>query len=88
MSLSSVIAKIGTNPYFIAANAHAWFAYAIVSTFYSMPTVCLALLAAWLKEFWFDAKYEVPQQTFKDNLTDYLGYCAGIGLAVLTKTFL
>jgi hypothetical protein len=88
MSLSSVIAKIGVNPFFIAFNAHAWFAFSIVSTFYSKWMVAAALLATFIKEFWFDATYEVPKQTFEDNLTDWLGYCSGIGLAVLTKTFL
>jgi len=30
-----------------------------------------------VKEFWYDANYEVPHQTFQMNLQDFLGYCAG-----------
>lgn len=35
------------------------------------------------KEFWYDAKYEVPHQTFQMNLQDFLGYCAGTAFAWL-----
>jgi hypothetical protein len=39
------------------------------------------MLAAGLKEFWFDATYEQPHQSFEDNATDFLGYMAGLSLA-------
>jgi hypothetical protein len=84
MSIQSYIAKIGVNPQFIAFNAHAWFAYSVVKTFPFAGVAAAAAVLAALKEFWFDAKYEVPAQTFTDNLEDFAGYCAGILLASLT----
>jgi hypothetical protein len=84
MSLASFIAKTGTNPYFIAFNAHCWSAYALVVTVPWHVTAALAVAAlAAVKEFWFDATYEVPKQTSLDNLTDWVGYAAGAVLAVV-----
>lgn len=79
--LASFIAKIGVNPTFIAFQAHCWFAFSVVSTCgrYSVPVV---LVSAALKEFWFDAKYEVPAQTWKDNTLDFAGYTTGALLAL------
>jgi hypothetical protein len=34
--------------------------------------------AAALKEYVYDANFEIPKQTFADNTKDFLGYCAGI----------
>ena len=82
MNIASSIAKIGTNDTFIAFNAHCWFAFAVVS-FYPHPiTYIVGLVLALLKEFWFDAKYEVPKQTFLTNLTDFCGYAAGLAIGL------
>lgn len=82
MSVASFIAKTGTNPAFVALNAHCWFAFAVVRTLGAWALVPVLLLAA-IKEFWFDATYEVPKQTFWDNATDFGGYALGAVLAVL-----
>ena len=82
MSLSSFIAKTGTNPDFIAFNAHMWFAYAVVFTAHVPFAAAVMLAGAAVKEFWFDATYESPKQTFKDNALDFLGYATGAGLAL------
>jgi hypothetical protein len=44
----------------------------------------LFIIAAWLKEYAYDAYFETPRQTFLMNTTDFLGYCVGIvvGLGV------
>ena len=65
-------------PKFIAANAHCWFAYAIVFTF---PALAIpALIGALVKEFYIDKHFETGQ-TFVDNTEDFLGYVLGIILA-------
>ncbi|MFI5091078.1 MAG: hypothetical protein ACHP7P_13565, partial [Terriglobales bacterium] len=89
-TLTALIARIGTNPDFIAANAHCWFAFAIVTVV--MPHWALvpavAVPAAAIKEFWFDANYEVPHQTFMDNLEDFGGYMLGILLGIGANAWL
>ena len=87
MTLSAKIARLGENPTFIAAMAHTWFAFAVVTVLaHYLPTVlvvvaCLALAAG--KEFWFDLKYETtPPQTVMDSLIDFIGYAAGMAIAV------
>jgi hypothetical protein len=35
------------------------------------------------KEFWYDARFETPKQSFMNNLTDFLFYGLGTGLAIL-----
>ena len=85
MSLRSVFAKIATNPDFIAFNAHCFFAAFCVSTalllggsFLWVPII--ATILAGIKEFYIDARYETPIQSFMDNLDDFIGYMAGICL--------
>jgi len=87
MSLTSAIAKIGTNPTFIAQNAHCWFAFSVLVTLHlgfidsSIWLFIAPLLGfAALKEFWFDATYEMPKQTFEDNMLDFGGYALGLSL--------
>jgi hypothetical protein len=89
MSLSSFIAKTGTNLTFVAFMAHAGVAYGVIYTLaqhlhgprFGLAMV-VAILAAAGKEFWFDATQEKdPPQTFEDNLGDFLGYMAGLSLA-------
>ncbi|HYX20484.1 MAG TPA: DUF1653 domain-containing protein [Thermoanaerobaculia bacterium] len=36
-------------------------------------------VAAAIKEFWYDARYELPKQTFGDNLMDFAFYALGSG---------
>lgn len=72
---------------FLAAMAHfAWAALIVVSSFLlrrSWPetewwTGALVAFAA-VKEFFYDARYELPKQTVWDNVSDFLEYCAGCG---------
>ncbi len=46
-------------------------------------TSSLMATYALLKEFWYDATYEIPHQTFKDNMLDFSMYSVGILLALL-----
>jgi hypothetical protein len=62
---------------FITAQAHAWFAYAVVYTFFSLQAIAWMLGAAMVKEFYIDKHFEA-NQTFKDNLTDFSEYLAGV----------
>lgn len=82
--LTDKVAQIGTAPLFIAFNAHFWAAGFVVLA--SPPHAAVfagTLLAAALKEFYFDAKYETtPKQTTFDNVTDFLGYAAGAALGL------
>lgn len=39
------------------------------------------IVAAAIKEYGYDANFELPKQTFSDNTQDFLGYCAGIAIA-------
>ena len=86
--MAALIARIGTNPTFIAAMAHCWFAYAIVYTAHRWWVAIPVVLLAAAKEFAFDARYEQPKQTLVDNLTDWAGYSAGAALAVAALTYL
>ncbi len=40
------------------------------------------MLYALLKEFWYDATYEIPRQTFGDNMLDFSMYFLGVLLAL------
>jgi hypothetical protein len=78
------------SPVFLAAMAHiGWAALLVLATsVFASPGVCadvtLALVVyAALKEFWWDPSYELPKQTTKDNVGDFLGYVAGLLLAWL-----
>ena len=76
--MAAFIAKLGVNPYWIAANAHFWFTCSIMMLVHGNLWVLGALVvAAACKEFVFDAKYEVPAQSAFDNWTDFAGYVAG-----------
>jgi ABC-type glycerol-3-phosphate transport system substrate-binding protein len=75
--------SITTNPEFVAANSHIWFAYAVVLTFHASPwAVGGMLVAAAVKEFVVDHLWETPPQPFSENLKDWLGYAGGTGLAI------
>lgn len=78
MTISSTIAAIGENPYWVAGNAHFWFAAFILHEVPNPILLGVVLVAAAVKEFYFDAKYETdPPQTALDNWTDFAGYAAG-----------
>ena len=85
MTISSLIARVGSNPVWIAANAHFWFAFSGMLIFHgSWVALAVLLLVAAVKEFWFDATHETtPPQTAMDNITDFIGYAAGAGVGVL-----
>lgn len=87
MTIAVKIAALGESPTFIAANAHAWFAFAVVTVlahWLPVPLVIVAcLLLAAGKEFGFDLKYETtPKQTLADSVMDFAGYSAGMVMAV------
>jgi hypothetical protein len=81
MKITDLISKVGTNPYFIAFNAHWGFAFAAMVFVHKLWFLPVALIVASLKEFWFDANYEVPKQTPLDNWSDFAGYTFGLLLA-------
>jgi hypothetical protein len=84
--MPNLLTKIVT-PAFITFNAHCWFAYATVFTFFHWWIVPGALIAAGVKEFYIDKHFEVDQ-TFGDNAADFSGYLAGILLAICAHYFL
>lgn len=86
MSLTSFIASLGTNPDFVAFWAHAGVYFAILTFFPHLWLAGVLLAIAGVKEFWFDATYEVPKQTFFENVTDFIGYAFGI-LLWFAKTY-
>jgi divalent metal cation (Fe/Co/Zn/Cd) transporter len=53
----------------------------------SMIALGVGVVAAAIKEFWYDMKYELPKQTWDDSLMDFgfyvLGAAAGSGLVLL-----
>lgn len=90
MSLKSVFTNTWMNNVnYLAAMAHiGWAALIIVlaALFSNVSLVwcgwiSLAFVAcAFVKEYWYDANYELPKQTFADNTTDFLAYVAGVAL--------
>jgi hypothetical protein len=49
-----------------------------------LRAVGIAMVAyAAIKEFWYDARFETPHQTFTDNLLDFTFYCVGVGIGAL-----
>ena len=86
--ITDLISSIGTNPTFIAFNAHCWFAFAALVIWNNPVGFPVLLAGAAVKEFWFDANYETPKQTFLDNFTDFTGYLVGLGLGYIKITYL
>jgi hypothetical protein len=84
--MSNLLTKIVT-PAFITFNAHCWFAYAIVLTFFNPWVLGAVVLGAGIKEFYVDKHFEVAQ-SFDDNLGDFAGYVTGTSLAVLAHVYL
>ena len=81
--LTAWVGRIGPNPTFVAANAHCWFAFSVLSVMPSKWTAVGAVIAALAKEFWWDLRFETPKQTWLDSLEDFAGYLVGILLACL-----
>ena len=78
-----------TSPDFLGYSLHVWSAYSITMTAGAFGGVKWAWVAglailtfALPKEFWFDAKYEVPPQPFLSNLADLLTYMVGAAIAI------
>jgi len=81
------IGGVGVSPGFIAFNAHCWFAAFMVSWLVNAgvnPVIVAigAALLAWIKEFWYDMRYE-PGQTIEDSALDFVGYSAGIIIGMI-----
>jgi hypothetical protein len=77
---------------FVAEVAHFGAAYGVVFTLLikahsaAVPTSLGILVAAGLKEFWYDANYETPKQSFGANLLDFTCYAAGVLTAFVMYT--
>jgi hypothetical protein len=74
----------------VAQIAHASAAYAVTVTFYvfgiSMIYPILSIVAfAALKEFWYDIKYESPEESggVPGSIKDFIFYLLGLTLALL-----
>jgi VanZ family protein len=84
--LRNLVAYLGTNVQFLADVGHFTVPYALVATFPRAKWEILGLFVAYaaVKEYYFDARYEVPHQTFWDNTEDFIGYLLGaaVGCAV------
>jgi hypothetical protein len=84
---------------FLAAMAHALFGCLLAVTLAFFTGGYLAsligagalVLASGVKEFWYDANYELPPQTAADNWTDFafyqVGSAVGLGLIFLHLHF-
>jgi hypothetical protein len=75
------LATLGQNQQWVAFWAHFGVAALIVENLsfgHPLALTGVILAAAAVKEFWYDATYEKnPQQTFADNLEDWLGWSLG-----------
>ena len=75
-------------------TAHALAGYGVMMTagflakglFFHLTVWGLLFAYTLIKEFWYDAKHEVPPQTFEGGLVDFKWYHVGaaIGMAVIT----
>ena len=86
--ITDFISNVGTSQFFITFNAHCWFAFAALVIWGDPVGFPILLAAAAVKEFWFDANYETPKQTFLDNFEDFAGYLVGLGLGYIKITYL
>jgi hypothetical protein len=78
------------DPDVLAQIGHVLGGYAVVITAamftQAWPGWALAMIVyAAIKEFWYDANYEIPKQSWQDNLTDFSMYCAGVGLGLFVS---
>ena len=84
--MKSILTKIVT-PTFITFQAHCWFAYAIMYTFFNVWVQLGIVVGAGIKEFYIDKHFE-EDQSFIDNLQDFAGYLSGIVVAILAHVYL
>lgn len=78
--IEAKVASVGQNIQFVAFWAHLGVAALLVEHLpdNGLDWALLICLAAGLKEYWFDAKYEHdPPQTFMDNTQDFIGWATG-----------
>lgn len=79
--VTSWISALGQSIQFCAFFAHFGIAALVaehVWCSHSLWILILIVVAAGIKEFYFDATYETaPKQTFTDNLEDFLGWTCG-----------
>jgi len=76
------------DPTFLAQSAHFFGAVSIIMTaahFFGKTggfiTAGIFTLAALIKEFWYDLKFELPKQSFGDSALDFTFYMIGITLS-------
>ena len=50
----------------------------------ALISAALLTLYAGLKEFWYDANYELPKQTTFDNVLDFSMYCVGMTIGIVS----
>lgn len=75
---------------FLAFMAHAgWSGLSTLAALFLFgvwPAIILGMLwvaFASVKEFYYDTNFEIPRQTFADNLEDWIGYAAGLLVVVI-----
>ena|SRR5579863_4450349 len=74
-----------TNPVFYGSAAHFLGGYGVIMTCDHFSSKLLPRLVVWalfvvvtaVKEFWYDIRYEIPQQDVKGGTRDFLSYQAG-----------
>lgn len=73
------------DPKVLAQFGHFFGAYSIVMTAHhifgkliTMAVIAALIVYAAIKEFWYDAKYEIPTQSVWDNLLDFTFYVLGM----------
>jgi len=81
------------DPRFLSVSAHTWFGCSLVfivaarigpgAAWLTLPI--LACCAA-VKEFIYDAHFEIPQQTTRDGWEGFLSYIGGAVLGILLTT--
>ncbi len=86
----TLLRSFQSSPLFANLAIHAWLAAWIVTAAgVKWPSHRIAVLAvgvalAAAKEFWFDHRYEIPPQPYKNAAQDFAGYVIGGALGVLT----
>ncbi len=89
MKLLTFLRTFQSNPWFVTLAIHAWFGYGLAFTLgvkypdHRLLICAGGVLAAALKEFVFDHRYEIPPQPYKNGAQDFAGYLLGGALAVL-----
>ena len=79
------------NPQYLAQVGHFFGGFSIITLTaiffgFGMPIVYAALgvvVAAGIKEFWYDRNYEIPKQTNADDLMDWTFYQVGSAIGVV-----